>query len=89
MRPFPGGSADDGTNESIPRDPEPAPDANDQQLARVLICMWSLASGRRLRLDVGLDQLTEDELIAFWADDFTMPSGRHAAPGPLSVRTAA
>lgn len=44
--------------------------------------MWSLASGRRPRLDVRPDQLTEDELIAFWADDFTRPSGRHTMPAP-------
>lgn len=45
----------------------------------MFVVMWSLASGRTLRADVSPDQLTEDELIVFWADDFSPPSGRHAA----------
>jgi hypothetical protein len=44
----------------------------------MLIGMWSLASGRRLRLGARPDQLNEEELIAFWADDFTSVRGRHA-----------
>jgi hypothetical protein len=46
-----------------------ADDEEDALLARVLITSWSLASGRTLRSDVPPHQLTEDELIAFWADD--------------------
>jgi hypothetical protein len=46
-----------------------AGDEEDALLARVLITSWSLASGRTLRSDVPPQQLTEDELIAFWADD--------------------
>jgi hypothetical protein len=63
----------------------PAPHAavragnDDDVLAAVLIRMWSLASGRILRSDVRPDQLTENELIRFWADDMAPLSGRHAA----------
>jgi len=46
-----------------------ADDEEDTQLARVLITSWSLATGRTLRSDVPPRLLTEDELIAFWADD--------------------
>jgi hypothetical protein len=35
----------------------------------LLITNWSLATGRTLRSDVPPHQLTEKELIAFWADD--------------------
>ena len=41
----------------------------DELLARVLITSWSLATGRTLRGGVAPHSLTEDELIAFWADD--------------------
>jgi hypothetical protein len=44
-------------------------DDEDPLLARLLITSWSLATGRTLRSDVPPQQLTEDELIAFWADD--------------------
>jgi hypothetical protein len=44
-------------------------DGEDALLARLLITNWSLATGRTLRSDVPPQQLTEDELIAFWADD--------------------
>jgi hypothetical protein len=54
---------------------------SDDVLAAVLIRMWTLASGRTLRRDIPPDQLSVDELIAFWADDLTPPSGRHAKPG--------
>jgi hypothetical protein len=43
----------------------------DEMLARVLITSWSLASGRTLRTEVAPQALTEDELIAFWADDLS------------------
>jgi hypothetical protein len=35
--------------------------------------MWSLISGRELRRGVRPEQLGEEELIAFWADDFYTP----------------
>jgi hypothetical protein len=41
--------------------------------------MWELASGRRLRKDVRPEQLTQEELISFWADDLASPTGRHTA----------
>lgn len=88
MTPFPGGRADDGANAGMSLSRVPAPDANDRQLARVLMSMWSLASGRRPRLDIPPDQLSEEELVAFWADDFSRSSGRHARPGSLPVEAA-
>lgn len=50
----------------------------DELLARVLITSRSLATGRRLRNEVPPQALTEDELIAFWADDLigTAASGQ-------------
>ncbi|MGH3279816.1 MAG: hypothetical protein ACRDNW_11865 [Trebonia sp.] len=56
-------------------------DPDDELLAAVLIRMWTLASGRTLRRDVPPDQLSTEELIAFWADDMTPPAGRHARAG--------
>jgi hypothetical protein len=53
-------------------------DPDDEQFARVLVLMWSAISGRRLRTGTRPDQLSSDELIAFWADDLTLVSGRHA-----------
>lgn len=53
---------------------------DDDLLANMLISMWALASGRFLRRGVRPEQLTEEELINFWADDITTRSGRHAAP---------
>lgn len=88
MTPFPGGRTDSGTHKSISLHHLPAPDTDDRQFARVLILMWSLASGRRPRLDVPPDHLTEDELVAFWADDFERPSGRHARPDSSPVEAA-
>jgi hypothetical protein len=70
------------------RHPSPAPDTGirpdepgDDFLAALLIRMWALASGRTLRSDVPPDQLSAEELIAFWADDMTSQAGRHARPG--------
>lgn len=63
--------------------------SEDQQLQALLLCMWSLASGRRLRPGVRPDELSPDELIEFWADDLTPRTGRHAAPDPLRIGTAA
>jgi hypothetical protein len=65
---------------------QPAPetcldDPDDKLLADVLIRMWALASGRSLRTDVPPCQLSSEELIAFWADDMSMPTGRHARHG--------
>lgn len=60
-------------------DPSHTLHTDDDVLAAVLIRMWSLASGRILRSDVRPDQLAEDELIRFWADDMDLVCGRHAA----------
>ena len=61
-------------------------DVDEDVLADILICMWALASGRFLSRGVRPDQLSEDELINFWADDFTPAVGRHAA-GPAGQHT--
>ena len=61
--------------------PDGPGDPSDEVLAAVLIRMWALASGRTLRSDVSPDQLSAEELIAFWADDMTPTAGRHARPG--------
>jgi hypothetical protein len=56
----------------------PSLDPADEQLARILVRMWSLASGRRLRSGARPDELTAEELIDFWADDLAPVAGRHA-----------
>ena len=54
----------------------------DDFLAAILIRMWALASGRPLPRNVRPEQLSEEELIAFWADDLSPAAGRHAAGSP-------
>jgi hypothetical protein len=49
--------------------------SNDELIAFTLIRTWALLSGRSLRR-VPVDQLSEDELIEFWADSVT--SGEEA-----------
>ena len=71
-----------------PRAAARAVEDEDGVLAAVLIRMWSLASGRILRSDVPPDQLTEDELIRFWADDMAPGAGRHAARQPVATGEA-
>jgi hypothetical protein len=66
---------------SAPGSPPRPDDLDDEFLAAILIRMWSLASGRTLRADVPPDQLSAEELIAFWADDMTPRPGRHARSG--------
>lgn len=71
------------TSRELPAGRQPAPETcldnpDDGLLAAVLIRMWALASGRSLRTDVPPCQLSSEELIAFWADDMSMPTGRHA-----------
>lgn len=60
--------------------PHPAGE-DDGTLTAMYLRMWSLATGRRLRPGVRLEDLTEDELVGFWADDLAPVSGRHAARG--------
>jgi hypothetical protein len=43
--------------------------SEDELLAFLLIKTWTLATGRVLPPDVPPSQLSEEELIAFWADD--------------------
>jgi hypothetical protein len=49
--------------------------AKDDVLAFLLIHTWTLITGRVLRSDVPPTELSEDELIAFWADDHIAPTG--------------
>jgi hypothetical protein len=63
--------------------PRAYPDtAEDDLLAATLIRMWELASGRKLPRNVPPEQLSKEELIAFWADDLSRAVGRHAAHIP-------
>lgn len=62
--------------------------AEDDLLASLLISTWMLITGRTLRSDVPPGQLTESELIEFWADDGAafdgQPAGQPAGPHGLS-----
>lgn len=51
------------------------PNSDDDLLADILISMWALASGHFLRRGIRPDQLSEEELIDFWADDMTPAYG--------------
>ena len=44
------------------------PLSHDEFVARLLVDIWTLATGRTLR-DVPPDELTAEELIDFWSDD--------------------
>jgi hypothetical protein len=52
---------------------------DDVLLAALYVRMWALASGRSLPRNVPPSELSVEELISFWADDFGQPGGRHAA----------
>lgn len=58
---------------------ETAGAGDDGFLAALYMRMWALASGRPLPRDVPPGELTEEELVSFWADDFRPTTGRHAA----------
>jgi hypothetical protein len=81
-------TSSDTTGQSIPapRTPSQPPaevypdDLGDDLLAALLIRMWTLASGRTLRRDLPPDQLSQDELVGFWADDMNPSAGRHVLP---------
>lgn len=67
----------------------PAPAAGDDEfLARLLVGMWAIASGRTLRSGVRPEQLSPEELIRFWADDLTPAGGRHACPADAGGRAS-
>lgn len=60
---------------------KPAGAGDDSLLAALYMRMWALASGRPLPRKVPPGELTEEELVSFWADDFRPATGRHAAAG--------
>jgi len=45
------------------------PLSHDEFVARLLVDIWTLATGRTLRCDVPPHELTAEELIDFWSDD--------------------
>jgi hypothetical protein len=47
---------------------------DDESLGLMLTCTWSLITGRTLRSDVPPAELTEQELIDFWAEDEPLAS---------------
>jgi hypothetical protein len=57
----------------------PAATRDDSLLAAMYVRMWALASDRPLPRDVPPSELSREELISFWADDFEQAGGRHAA----------
>ena len=48
--------------------------SNDDLVAFLLINTWAVATGRRLRTDVPPSELSERELVDFWADDQLWPA---------------
>lgn len=50
------------------------PVTDDDFLAFLLIATWTLATGRELRSDVPPWELSQRELVDFWADDHLWPS---------------
>lgn len=54
---------------------------DDNLLAAMYIRMWALASGRPWPRNVPPSELTEEELVGFWADDLRVAAGRHTAAG--------
>jgi hypothetical protein len=65
------------------------PLSDDELVAQLLIHTWTLTTGKMLRSDVPPQELTEQELINFWADDHFEPAGRPSAcdqspPQPLA-----
>lgn len=51
-----------------PEDKAPMRGSNDEIIAFLLINTWALSTGRTLRSDVPPRDLSEQELIDFWAD---------------------
>ena len=58
---------------------------DDDLLAALLIRVRALESGRSLPPDVRPDQLSEEELIGFWADDLSRAASQHTARIPIPV----
>jgi hypothetical protein len=72
------------------------PLSHDEFIARLLVDIWTLATGRTLRGDVPPHELTAEELIDFWSDDHLdaeaavqriRPAGR-SRPQAATRRTA-
>jgi hypothetical protein len=62
---------------------------HDDLLAALLIRMRALESGRSLPQNVRFDQLSEEEVIGFWADDISQAARHHAARIPFSGQVCA
>src|SRR6266508_1076071 len=60
----------------------------DAALASILIHTWTLATGRVLRSEVPPDELSQDELIAFWADDHIRDQGQEPLLAPSAQERA-
>ena len=43
--------------------------SEDELIAELLIRTWTLTTGKTLRYEVPLNELTEEELIDFWTDE--------------------
>jgi hypothetical protein len=89
VRSLPAGQQDAAVGTARPTDRRaaagtPAGVRDDVLLAALYVRMWALASGRRLPRNVPPGELSEEELISFWADDFGQPEGRHAACPPAA-----
>lgn len=56
---------------------------DDDLVARLLVDTWTLTTGRVLRSDVPPQDLTEQELIEFWADDHFEPAAGHLRASKL------
>lgn len=58
-----------------------AVEKSDDLLAAMYVRMWEVVSGRSLPRNIPPEELSEEELISFWADDLRSyaASGRHAA----------
>ena len=63
--------------------------ADDDLLAALLVRMWEHESGHSLPRNVRPDQLSEEELIGFWADDLDPVAGRQAAQIPADGQVCA
>lgn len=44
--------------------------SDDELIAELLICTWTLTTCKTLRRDVPLHELTEEELIDFWSYEY-------------------
>jgi hypothetical protein len=67
--------------------------SDDDLLALVLINTWTLVTGRMLRSDVPPRELSEEELIDFWADDHdpfrwgsTLVAGQRGSKGAFAAK---